>query len=561
MGSRNHYVASTLTKPSIIPFADRPNPGQITETLNEHLAPHEAPIAPPSEPRVKLTANTELKKFAYRPMAVHLSEASEILDDRIDEFAALIQEHHRLEDTAFGNAAAKSTREIIAVGRIASDTHEGKMNAKSMVLEMSRRVGAGLRVPLEVQAVQSHGFFSGQIVAVRGINASGEYFSVSEILETPLLPIPSSHPSDIDAINAHLGFSEDDDNPSPSTALNILIAAGPYTADDNLAFEPLQTLCDNAAEAYADVLILIGPLLDIEHPLIATGNIDLPEDSGIDPDKATLNDIFRVLVSAKLRALAQSVPSITIVAIPSVRDAVSKHVSWPQDSLARRELGFPKQARMCTNPVTISLNETVVAISAQDVLYDLRREEVFVGRPKETNILARLPRHVIEQRHFFPVYPPTERRLLPRAGTEEGLATGTPLDTSYGKLGELLSARPDVLVCPSALSPFVKVCQYLPSCLSCLVPASRMPVDQKPPLHEHLYYSVGRTLFCYHGSPIGSCHSPLAHALLSLRERRLIPVALPGRRKRSRHQSRSSLQAPGSRYFRQRSALPAQSQR
>ena len=391
-------------------------------------------------------------------MAVHLSEASEVLDDRIDEFTALVQEYHKLEDSAFGNAAAKSTREIIAVGRIASDTNEGKMNAKSMVLEMPRRVGAGLRVPLEVSAVQSHGFFPGQIVAARGINASGDYFSVSEILEIPLLPPLTSHPSDIDAINSHLGFTEEDDTPSSSTALNIFIAAGPYTADDNLVFEPLQTLCDKATESYADVLILIGPLLDIEHPLIATGNIDLPADSGIDPDKATLTDVFRTLISAKLRTLTQHVPNITIVIVPSVRDAVSKHVSWPQASLDRREFGLPKQARMCTNPVTISLNETVVAISAQDVLHDLRREEVFVGRPKETNILARLPRHVLEQRHFFPLYPPTERKLLPRAGTEEGLATGTPLDASYAKLGELLSARPDVLVCPSALSPFVKVC-------------------------------------------------------------------------------------------------------
>lgn len=135
--------------PRSVMFSERQNPGQIIETLNGHLDAHEAPIAPHPEPRVKLTANTDLKKFRYRPMAMHLSEASEVLDDRIDEFQSLIQAHHGLDDSAFGNAAAQATNEIIAVGRIASDSPEGKLNAASLVLETSRRTGAGIRVPLK----------------------------------------------------------------------------------------------------------------------------------------------------------------------------------------------------------------------------------------------------------------------------------------------------------------------------------------------------------------------------------------------------------------------------
>ena len=51
-------------------------------------------MAPFPEPRIKLTANSDLKKLSYKPMAMKASEASEILDDRIDDFMALIQEHH-----------------------------------------------------------------------------------------------------------------------------------------------------------------------------------------------------------------------------------------------------------------------------------------------------------------------------------------------------------------------------------------------------------------------------------------------------------------------------------
>ena len=388
-------------------------------------------------------------------MAMHLSEASEVLDDRIDGFQALIQSHHKLEDSAFGSAASQSTNEIIAIGRIACDTLEGKLNAASLMIEMSRRTGAGLRVPLKVESI-SNEFFPGQIVAVRGINASGSYFSVSEVLEPPLPPPAVSAPAVLDAINDRVGASEDNLENS-GHALNVLLSSGPYTADDNLAFESLNALCEKAADSYADVLIMIGPFLDIEHPLLASGDFDLPDDPSIQPDKATLNDVFRVLIGTRLQHLAKQVPSITIIMVPSVRDAVNKHVSWPQEPFDKKVLGLPKQARMVTNPVTISLNETLVGISAQDVLWDLRREEVVIGKPKENSLLARLPRHLIQQRHFYPIFPPADRTTLPKTGTEDGTATGVPLDISYLKLGEWVNARPDLLITPSALPPFAKV--------------------------------------------------------------------------------------------------------
>lgn len=388
-------------------------------------------------------------------MAMHLSEASEVLDDRIDEFQSLIQAHHQLEESAFGNASDQATNEIIAVGRIASESLEGKLNASSLMLETSRRTGAGLRIPLKVESV-SHEFFPGQIIAVRGINASGLYFSVTEILEMPLLPPAASLPSTIDSLNERLGV-ENESSETAADALNILVSTGPYTADDNLGFEPLQAFCEKAAETYADVLVMVGPILDLEHPLVASGDFDLPDDPSIEPDKATLNDLFRILIGKPLKQLALQVPNIIIILVPSVRDAVNKHVSWPQEPFDKRLLGLPKQAKVVTNPVTISLNEIVIGISAQDVLNDLRREEIVVGQPKERNIMARLPRHLVQQRHFSPIFPPADRTTLPKSGAEGGIATGMPLDVAYLKLGEWLNVRPDILITPSALSPFAKV--------------------------------------------------------------------------------------------------------
>lgn len=439
-----------------MPFAERTNPGQIIETLNAHLSMPETLMAPFSEARIKPTANTDLKKFGYKPMAMRVSEASEILDDRIDEFTEIYQKEYETDDVNFGSAAIQSTSEIIAVGRIASDSLEGKLNPASLVLETSRRTGAGLRVPLNLDSIPSANFFPGQIVALRGINASGNYFSVKEVLPPPLLPPAASSPVSVDTINQRL---EQAGSPSP---LNVLIASGPYTADDNLAFEPLHEICQKAAETYADSLVLMGPFLDIEHPLLASGDFDLPEMEGFDPDTATLATVFRHFITVPLQKLVAAVPSITIVMIPSVRDALSKHVSWPQEQLPKKELGLPKQVRMVSNPVTLTFNETVIGMCSYDVLYDLRREEVLHGKPKEGSLLTRLPKYLIEQRHFLPMFPPSSRENLPKPATENGVATGAMLDLSYSKLGEWWNVRPDVLITPSLLPPFVKV---FPQCL------------------------------------------------------------------------------------------------
>lgn len=382
-------------------------------------------------------------------MAMRLSDSSEILDERIDDFMALVQKHHGLEDSAFGNAASQSTNEIVAVGRIASDTPEGKLNAASIVLETSRRMGAGVRIPLKIDALSSYQFFPGQIVALRGTNAAGLYFSVSEILSVPQLPMPASPPQVLEGISEKLGAEAD----LSSQPLNILFASGPYTAEDNLNFEPLHALCTKAAENMVDVLVLTGPFLDIEHPLFANGDFDLPDVKGIESE-ATVATLFRLWISAPLQRLCAAVPSMTVVLVPSVRDAVSKHVSWPQEQIPRKDLALPKQVKMLPNPCFISLNEVVIAISSQDILFELSREQISGGKTTG-DLMTRLPRYLIEQRHFFPLFPPVSREKLPTvAGTN---ATGACLDLGYLKLGEWLNVKPDVLVMPSLLTPSVKV--------------------------------------------------------------------------------------------------------
>lgn len=451
--------------PSLQSFASRDHPGQIEETLNAQIPLPPALEQPFLEPRIKLTANTDVKKFSYRPMAMHLSEASEVLDDRIDEFAMLLQAHHKLEDGDFGEAARKRPEETIAVGRICSDSPEPGLTVASLVLEGSRRMGAGRRIPLRVDELVSYDFFPGQIVGLRGVNASGEYFSVKEVLEIPLLPTASSKPAALEEWRNKLAGSgpddmRTDDAPRP---MSIMVSAGPYTATDNLAFEPLQALCDEAQRSSPDVLLLCGPFLDLEHPLLSSGAIPPSLLTRLDPDTATVSTLFRHLISSHLSTLTSLVPGISIILIPSVRDLLSAHVSFPQEAFVaganrpqtRKELGLPRQVQCVPNPVTLSLNELVLAVSAQEILHPLKRAECVHGLARE-DALARLARYLIQQRHFYPLFPPPERGRVPDGGAEE-LATGAVLDTAYLKLCDWQKIVPDVLVCPSSMNTFAKV--------------------------------------------------------------------------------------------------------
>jgi DNA polymerase alpha subunit B len=429
-----------------------------------------------------------MSKFSYKTMAMKLSEASEVLDDRIDEFRQLLQEHLNLEDSDFGNPSHESPNEVIVVGRIASDSSEGKLNTASLVLEGSRRWGSGRRIPLKLDGLISYNFFPGQIVALKGTNATGNFFSVSESIPLPLLASAASKPEELDLYNTrYLDTPESD--PENARPLTVLIAAGPYTTDLNLDFTPLHTLLDNAASSYADAVILVGPFLDAEHPMIRTGDFDIPPHL-TNPDQATMTDLFRHHISSALQSFTQRVPTCNVILVPSLRDAHHRHAVFPQDKYVKKELGLGPAGKMVqtvTNPMTLSMNEFMVGMSSLDILDMLRREELVSGKARAVNLYERGARNVIEQRSFLPLFPPTAREALPAvAPVEEKLYTngdkkttikgekveeeevdpqapspflplGTMLDTSFLKLGEILNVRPDILITPSVLQGCIKV--------------------------------------------------------------------------------------------------------
>ena len=83
---------------------------------------------------------------------------------------------------------------MVVVGRIIADAEasSGKLNEPSLHIESSRGTGSGVRVPLKFMSnfkvrggpkgQGSVGLFPGAIVAVKGRNGGGGWFSVFEVL-------------------------------------------------------------------------------------------------------------------------------------------------------------------------------------------------------------------------------------------------------------------------------------------------------------------------------------------------------------------------------------------
>ncbi|CCX16686.1 DNA polymerase alpha subunit B N-terminal-domain-containing protein [Pyronema domesticum] len=418
---------------STTPFKTHVPVNETLEILNPHIPAPSLPTPNPSSERVSFLFNMELKNFSYRPMYQKLAEASSTQDDRIDEFSAIIQEHYNLPDSAFGDPTIASADEVVAVGRIVSDSLAGKFNPQSILLESSRMTGAGSRIPLKLDSIRSFAFFPGQIIAVKGVNSGAGFFSVSEVLEPPKLPPASSSTEDLALHNEKLA-----DGP-----LSIWLASGPFTTHDNLDFSALTDLTTSAAEKKPDVVILCGPFIDSTHPLISSGDFDTPNPDG------TLDDLFRHEIS---RRLAQIPSTTTVLLLPSLRDACSRHLSFPQAPLPKKPLELPQHVKCLPNPSMFSLNELSFAISTNDILFHLAREEIS-RNPTVPNPQARLAGHILNQRSFYPLFPPPDRESLPMGLRE----TGASLDIPHIRLADVVGVTPDVLVLPSALAAGAKV--------------------------------------------------------------------------------------------------------
>lgn len=251
---------SSDLKPAVQPFRSRPQPLQLLETLNPHLSAGDG-VPGGSRARIAVTATADPKDWDYRYMFEKISVRSEALDEQIDEFAEVIKDAYALSD--LGDPHLPSEDDIYVVGRILSPpTDTAKASAMALYLQSSRVLGGGHVVPLRfappgelkvrggARGVRGFGLFPGALVCVKGRNGGGNAFVVNEVLQCPPAePVMTPRDELLDYQQGErLG----------GLPVSVHIAAGPYSLDSDLLYEPLDVLIDVACDERPDVLIMVN---------------------------------------------------------------------------------------------------------------------------------------------------------------------------------------------------------------------------------------------------------------------------------------------------------------
>ncbi|VVT58268.1 uncharacterized protein SAPINGB_P006121 [Magnusiomyces paraingens] len=426
-------LKSSIKQPAIF---SRSGKGKVVEVLNDHLDE-----ITESSNQPDLRVNVDVKKFNYKTMYQKLSDIAEYLDEQIETITAAVQEAHDIEPSEFGNPATISQTEIVVVGRILPESPiDDKLS--TVHLQAGRRVGAGSRVPLRFPEHLECFFYPGQIVAVRGSNASGSYFAVTEILDIPLLP-PAASPMDV-LTKYTLNTA--------SNGLKIMTVAGPYTYQTDLDFAPLEYLISLINDHIKpSAVILLGPFVDVSHPMVVEGNFTVRNPrTGLADESATLDGLFKYAISERIKRIHSD---ISVIMIPHVRDAAASHAAFPQPPLSRRDLGLPKNVHCLPNPATFSLNEVVISASSQDVIFDIARTSVLINS-KESKIGASMGA-LLGQRSLYPLFPGCTETS--KVGSSFEITTGSMLDVPYMGLAEFNKALPDIVISPSRMKSMAQI--------------------------------------------------------------------------------------------------------
>eukprot|EP00879_Flechtneria_rotunda_P028383 GHRR01030488.1.p1 GENE.GHRR01030488.1~~GHRR01030488.1.p1 ORF type:complete len:500 (+),score=186.87 GHRR01030488.1:628-2127(+) len=314
-------------------FKSRTNRGQVVSTLN---------------PQIPRASGQEARMIHVEPLGVQLPARYlylfECLEDKVAAMNGRITAWQRwlrqtLTTAAPGGRAAIAAAEVDAdpggldiapvgvpvqedayfVGRITCEVEGGHLNNTAVVLEGDTSLSDGARVHLDLSQLRSYRLFPGQVVAVKGVNPSGTKILVKSIW-THLPPPSQEQQSSAGAMD--IGNLSGSSYAAASRGLSAVVAAGPFCLADDLTFDPLHELLQDLKPYPPNMLVLFGPFVDVEQPLIAGGMIDI-----------TFQEHFKTQVVERLLAwqAALAVPC-QVVLLPAVRDAFH-HPTFPQPAV------------------------------------------------------------------------------------------------------------------------------------------------------------------------------------------------------------------------------------
>jgi DNA polymerase alpha subunit B len=234
-------------------------------------------------------------------------------------------------------------------------------------------------VKLELRSVENeYSLFPGQIVKCVGANPTGYCFVAKEIDCYYFKQIKQEQQQQIQKTE-------------------MLLFSGPFTANDDLMYEPLDDVLHEASSKNPSIVLLMGPFVsdeNINHAL--TSNI-------------TYKQAFEQIVMKKVEAFAKQYPNKHVVLVPSVKDAFHRYCAFPQPPFF--ETSKCKNVHFVANPSAFEVNGIRVAVSTCDILKHLSGFErggkgKTTTEQQQTDRMTRLCSHMVGQMSMYPLFPP-----------------------------------------------------------------------------------------------------------------------------------------------------------
>jgi DNA polymerase alpha subunit B len=146
--------------------------------------------------------------------------------------------------------AIPTQESCVYTGIVVSESTDSKLNPSTCLFMGSREVSQGHVVKLDLSAVNNYSIFPGQVIAVEGTCTGKKLIADALFTDCPLKQLDRSN--------------------SVVKGFKMMISAGPFTTSNNLDYACLYELLTAVKSETPEVLILVGPFLDVRHPLLQT---------------------------------------------------------------------------------------------------------------------------------------------------------------------------------------------------------------------------------------------------------------------------------------------------
>jgi len=265
--------------------------------------------------------------------------------------------------------------------------------SQQLMLEGDLSVSGGNRVKLDISVLDKYSIFPGQTVVVKGVNTSGHEVVAQAIYDDFSDPIKKPLVANV----LMTKWMDPDSRIVTAAPVMLLTACGPFTATNTFDYigSPLQSFAKVVAQKKPTVLILLGPLIDVNNPAVNSVDVTFQE--------AAVN-----LLNSFTKDCCQPGIAMQILIAPSILDAHHELV-FPQppyfdlDDFETPDPDLQILELMC-NPAQFWVNDYFFAVTSYDVLHPLNRQLTYLDRTnsRKPTKLDLICEHLIKQRSFYP---------------------------------------------------------------------------------------------------------------------------------------------------------------